>query len=129
MTVADSDVLIDYLSGAEPMAGVVAGHVRSGRLATTVVNVFELRSGLRSARQRRALDDLLAATTLLPLEVAAADRAAAIRRELEARGKGIGLADCLIAAICLENGAGLMTRNVQHFGRIQGLSLESSRPR
>lgn len=123
MIVADSDVLIDSLRGRSPDADRVAAELRSRSLATTVVNVFELRSGARSEGERRRVDALLTGLEILPLTHPAARRAARVRRELEARGEGIGMADYLIAGICLEHAAVLLTRNRGHFSRVPGLTL------
>jgi len=88
-----------------------------------VVNAFELLSGAKTDRQRVKVETLLAAMSILPLNEGAARRAAAVRRELEARGQGIGMADYLIAGIYLERSSILLTRNRSHFERVPGLSL------
>ena len=121
MIVADSDVLIDGLRGREPMASRIASELRAGTLATTVVNAFELLSGAKTEKERNKVETLLMALSILPLDESSAKTAAAVRRELESRGKGIGLADYLIAGICLEQSVGLLTRNRDHFERISGL--------
>lgn len=66
---------------------------------------------------------LLAALSLVPLTPASAQRAAAVQRRLSAAGQAIGMADSLIAGICLEHGAMLMTRSRKHFERVDGLYL------
>jgi predicted nucleic acid-binding protein len=53
----------------------------------------------------------------------ASERAAAIRRVLEAEGHGIGMADYLIAGVCLARDGVLLTRNVDHFERVPGLKI------
>ena len=123
MIVADSDVLIDSLRGHSPGSDRVAAELRTRSLATTVVSVFELRAGAKTEREQRRVDTLLAALTVRPLSESAARRAARARRALEGRGQGIGMADYLIAGICLEHSAALLTRNHEHFGRVPGLSL------
>jgi tRNA(fMet)-specific endonuclease VapC len=70
---------------------------------------------------RRLLDTL----PTLPLDLEAADRAAAVRRALEGRGASIGMADSLIAGIVLTNGGMLLTRKRRHFERVEGLKLAS----
>lgn len=124
MIVADTDVLIDFLSGHEPVASVVASAIATEEgMATTVVSRFELLSGVRSARQGRAVGSLLEALSTLALDSSAADRAARVRRNLEKAGVSIGMADSLIAGIVLEHGGRLLTRNRRHFERVEGLPL------
>lgn len=94
---------------------------------TTAITAFELRSGGLSARQQRAVSELLDALPILPLTAAEAAIAANLRLDLEARGEGIGMADYLIAAICLSRRAILLTRNRRHFERVPDLSLATLR--
>ena len=46
-----------------------------------------------------------------------------VRRVLESQGQGIGMADYMIAGVCLANGGVLLTRNLDHFGRVPELAL------
>ena len=125
MIVADTDILIDALRGREPAAGRIAAAMAEGRLATTTVNAFELRCGVRTEQEGASVENLLAAMPILPLDDPAARAAAACRRELEPKGQTIGLADYLIAGVCLDHAATLLTRNRRHFERIPGLMLDS----
>ena len=122
MTVADTDVLIDYLTG-KGEANAVERLLRSGALRTTVITRFELLSGAKSEKQLTRLRQLLAAVPSLELDDAAADAASAVRRSLEEAGNPIGMADSLIAGIVTSNGGTLLTRNRRHFERIAGLKL------
>lgn len=123
MIVADTDVLIDFLAGQEPAAARIALELEQGSLSTTAVTRFELLAGARTDRQRNGILKLLGAVATLPLDAAAADRAAGVRRELERRGTAIGMADSLIAGIVLEARGILLTRNRAHFERVEGLAL------
>lgn len=123
MTVADSDVLIDALAGRAAAVEAVERGLRAGTLATTAVSAFELRSGARAGAAAEAVDVLLAALEVLPLNAEAAVRAAEVGVALEERGEGIGMADYLIAGICLTRSADLLTRNREHFERVPGLVL------
>ena len=67
MIVADTDVLIDFLRGAEPVAKRIALELTMGSIATTAVTAFELEAGALGARQKLAVDDLLAALHVFPL--------------------------------------------------------------
>lgn len=64
--------------------------------------------------------------TLLPIDPQDALIAAEIRQDIEARGKPIGMADYLIAAVCLSSNCVLLTRNLKHFERIDGLKLTAT---
>jgi tRNA(fMet)-specific endonuclease VapC len=123
MTIADTDVLIDFLAGVEPAATRVADLVRRSSLYTTVISRFELLAGARGARQAGRILNLLAAVPALPLDAAGADRAAELRRTLERAGQPVGMADSLIAGIALLQDGSLMTRNRRHFERVPGLRL------
>jgi tRNA(fMet)-specific endonuclease VapC len=121
--IADTGVLIDYLAGAEPAASRIALELETGALRTTAVSRFELVVGARSPRQAAAIQLLLDAVPALPFDDTAADRAAAVRRTLEQRGHPIGMADSMIAGIVLATGGILLTRNVKHFERVDGLKI------
>lgn len=123
MIVADSDILIDALRGHSPAAERIGIELEAGALGTTAITAFELRSGSRSPRASAQVEALLAALVILPFDEEAADRAAHIRRDLESAGQPIGMADYLIAGICLARSAVLLTRNRAHFERVPGLVL------
>lgn len=123
MIVADTDVLIDSLAGREPIAERVSLELERQQLATTTVTRFELLAGRRSDRQHAVIFRLLEALPCLPLDSMCADRAAEIRRTLEAKGEAIGMADSLIAGIVLAHRALLLTRNRRHLERVPDLAL------
>jgi tRNA(fMet)-specific endonuclease VapC len=125
MTVADSDVLIDFLNGREPACSRVRSELSTGRLATTSINAFELLSGALAKRDKKKVHTLLDALTILSVDGRAAELGARVRRDLEESGKGIGNADYLIAGVCLVHGAALLTRNLDHFRRVPELQISA----
>ena len=122
MTIADTDVLIDYLAG-KGEADAVERLLRRGGLRTTVISRFELLAGAKNAKQLAGLVQLLAAIPSLELDDTAADTASEIHKSLERSGNTIGMADSLIAGIVISNGGSLLTRNRRHFERIPSLKL------
>ena len=122
MIIADSDVLIDFLRGRGEAARV-AVELESRSFGTTAVTAFEIRSGARTARQKSAVDTLLDAMTILPFGPEEAQVAAEVRQQVESQGLPIGMADCMIAAICISNDGVLLTRNLKHFERVKALRL------
>jgi tRNA(fMet)-specific endonuclease VapC len=122
MTIADTDVLIDYLAG-KGEADRVERLLRDGALRTTVITRFELLSGGKNPKQLARLAQLIEAVPSMALDDAAADAAAEIRRSLERSVSPIGMADSLIAGIVTANRAALLTRNRRHFERVPGIRL------
>jgi tRNA(fMet)-specific endonuclease VapC len=120
--IADTDVLIDFLRGAGA-AERIEIELSTGRLCTTAVTAFELWAGWKNPQQLAIVETLLAAVTILPLDVSSARRAGEVRRDLERSGTTIGMADSLIAGIALDHGAILITRNQKHYQRVPGLKL------
>lgn len=123
MILADTDVLIDYLAGVQPVSGLVRSYIEDDLLQTSSVTCFELLSGAKSGKRGDAVRSLLAEITVLPLDRQAAQRAAEVRRKLDRTGQSIGMADSLIAGVALLHGIRLFTRNRKHFERVPNLSL------
>lgn len=123
MIIADSDVLIDFLSGTGPGAVRVALELEKGTLITTAINRFELLSGTGREKSVGAMRHLLETLPCLVLDTESADRAALVRRHLSSEGREIGMGDSLIAGIVLRHKGTLLTRNTKHFSRIEGLKL------
>ena len=123
MIIADTDVLIDFLSGQGPGAERVAFELQHGALSTTVITRFELLGETLPGKSGRQVDQLLEALPCLSLDAEASDLAAQVRRKLCATGREIGMGDSLIAGIVLKNKGVLMTRNKKHFLKIEGLRL------
>ncbi len=123
MIVADTDVLIDFLQGRNPAADRIKLELEDSHLAVTAIGRFEILAGTRSKRVEQVVRQLLDAIPCLPVDAAAADRAAAIRRELGQQGADIGMADSLVAGVVLSSGSMLLTRNRRHFERVPGLKL------
>jgi tRNA(fMet)-specific endonuclease VapC len=123
MIIADTDVLIDFLRDRNPMADRIALELTSSSFVTTVITEFELLSGVRTRREATAVEALLDVLDVFSLDSAAARRAAEVRRTLESKGQTIGMADSLIAGICLERNGILLTRNMKHFSRVDDLTI------
>jgi tRNA(fMet)-specific endonuclease VapC len=123
MIIADTDVLIDYLAGTQPVADQVMEYAESDSLQTSAITCFELLSGAWDGKRGDRVRRLVAAIPVLPLTREAATKAAAVRQRLARSGVSIGMADSLIAGIALLNGSPLLTRNRKHFENVEGLRL------
>lgn len=122
MFIADTEVLVDFLKGVGE-AERVRAELQTGRLFTTAITAFELWAGAGTQQEIAAVETLLGALSILPLDLSSARRAGEIQRDLTRKGAGIGMADSLISGICLEHDAILLTRNRRHYERVPGLRL------
>ena len=121
--VVDTDVLIDYFAGISPSAEVVEQLLQRDRLAIVTLTLFELACGAQTEEQLQDIELLIQAAHRIDLEAAAALRAGAVYRQLRSQGQLIPVADLLIAGCCLNAGLPLLTRNVEHFRRVPGLTV------
>lgn len=121
MILADTDVLIDYLLGIEPVASQVIACVDADNLVTSAITCFELLSGARDNKRGEKTRRLVAALQVVALDRQAATRAAQVRQDLAKAGDSIPMADSLIAGIALVNNLELLTHNRKHFENVEGL--------
>ena len=123
MIVADTDVLIDFLVGIEPVKTQIAEYIKTEQLQTTAVTCFELLSGADESKRGHAVRQLLDALNVLSLDRVSASHAAEVRRRLDRAGQTIGMGDSLIAGIALAHSQPLFTRNRARFERVENLEL------
>jgi tRNA(fMet)-specific endonuclease VapC len=131
--VFDTDMLTLYVEGHPKVADRVAAHPPR-ELATTVISVEEQLSGwftmVRRAKGRAALAQIyrrlaetvafLGQVPIISFTEAAMDRFDTLR----GMKLNIGSMDLRIAAIVVEEGAILVTRNARDFRRVPGLAIE-----
>lgn len=124
--------MISELVRKRPDPAVVARvrAVRSFELVTSAVCVTELRFGTARHPNGRALwerleQEVLARLEILPFDEKAGIAAGDVLATLQARGQEIDVEDVLIGATALARGLTVVTRNVRHFDRIEGLKVES----
>jgi predicted nucleic acid-binding protein len=120
---ADTDVLIDFLAGVQPVKNQIAEYIKAEQLQTTAVTCFELLSGAGENKRGHAVRQLLDALNVLHLDRDATRHAAEVRRKLDRAGQAIGMGDSLIAGIALAHSLPLFTRNRAHFERVENLEL------
>jgi tRNA(fMet)-specific endonuclease VapC len=108
---------------AERLLAVPPAEVALPSIVVYELSVGVLKSG-NPERRRKDLQELMAATAILPFGPQEAAVAAQIRHDLERVGTTIGPYDLLIAGAALSRGATLVSHNTGEFGRVQGLSLE-----
>ncbi|NIA05116.1 MAG: PIN domain-containing protein [Proteobacteria bacterium] len=107
----------------------LAGTARRDQFISTIT-ISEIVYGAWKSRQsRRHLDNLekilLPSVNILGFDAKAAYVCGSLRAGLEKSGTPLALADLEIAAIAIANELTLVSGNLGHFSRIEGLKLEN----
>lgn len=128
MIFLDTDILVDVLHDQKAALGLVAAlEARGEELATTTINVAELYRGAEGEagpqEALKAVEDLLDRLLEVTLDHAAARRFGVIMAALDRAGRPMPAVDALVAAIVLEGGGRIATRNRRHFARVPGLQV------
>jgi tRNA(fMet)-specific endonuclease VapC len=127
MLILDTNTISYYFRG-DPRVVPRMQALRPADLGVPAIVEYELRYGLLRLPEAAATPRLAALTQLLrPMQLLSFDSdcalyAAKIRVALEAAGTPIGPHDTLIAAIALRHQATLVTRNIDEFSRVPGLT-------
>ena len=129
MVCLDTSVLVALIrKDQDALDSLEAEAQRGGTVTTTPVNLCELYAGAQGARdpakEMPKVDELVARLGVLEFGVEAAQKYGELTREDALRKGPIGDFDMIIAAIALEEEERLATRNVKHFSRVPGLSVE-----
>jgi predicted nucleic acid-binding protein len=119
----DTNALSDFAAGSDAL-GEVLMPFRSLALPVTVLG--EYRYGLlgskKKARLEQWLDDLLNDVRVLEVSARTSSVYALVRQQLRTAGTPIPENDVWIAAIAIEQGLPLATRD-KHFNLVKGLEL------
>ncbi len=126
-TMLDTDICI-YAMRERPPALRDRLNRAADRLCISVVTFMELSFGAENSsnpeRNRAALAEFAAATTVLDYDRRAAVHTGEIRALLKRAGKPIGPYDAMIAGHARSQGLSLVTHNQSEFARVPGLELE-----
>ena len=98
-------------------------------ISRTSMNAFEIYTGAFRSRETEKnveqADDLLNSIRVLELTLESSRKSSEIFSELLRRGKPIDLRDEIIAGITLAGEYTLVTKNIEHFRGVIGLSIET----
>lgn len=125
----DSSTLIDLIRGRSKAVRDryrVAVQDRQ-EFAVSVMVMHELVSGIVTSRdprvERERMEETLVGLPVIDLTAEDVEATGLVAGHLKRRGRPIGDLDILIAGQALARGWTVVTRNVRHFGRVEGLPL------
>ncbi|MEW6750624.1 MAG: PIN domain-containing protein [Candidatus Latescibacterota bacterium] len=122
----DTDVAIDFLRGEAYARPLLLRWWQAGAATLSVLSVYELTAGMRE-QERGPTMDFIAACRVEPVSMEIATRGAELYRLSRAQGLTLTAIDCLIAAIALERGWLIATRNLRHYPQ-EGILLDLGIP-
>lgn len=113
-TLLDSDVIIAWLRGYEPIARLIPALLQKGEVLTwTPVSVAEIFAGVRKGEARQ-VENLFLVLEPLSLSPAMGRKAGQYLRAYS-RSHGVELADAFLAAAAHSEGIPLWTLNRKHY--------------
>jgi tRNA(fMet)-specific endonuclease VapC len=127
MILLDTNIVVAYLNGNEPIASKVVENINKISLSTLVV--AELDYGAKASQNRLKnlsnLNSFIELVRIFPFDLVCARMLGTIKSRLRQIGKPTGEVDAMIAAVALANKAELVTGNTRHFQNREGLKLSS----
>lgn len=127
--ILDTTFLVDVANGDERVEDLVADVDASGAAMVTTTTIMELWEGIHRAdsteRERRTVEALLNDVREVPFDRDCAMTAGEIHATLVSAGNPIDVEDVMIGATALVHDVPVLTRNVSHFERIDGLDVVS----
>ena len=119
----DTDFCVDYLREKPPRYEQFEKAMLSFDLRMTAITAYELLLGQLRMRREQDLTSFLELIPVIPFGRRAAEESAKIHFTLMKKGQEIGLPDTLIAGTCLAEAIPLLTYNLAHFERVEGLRV------
>ncbi|MBU2617763.1 MAG: type II toxin-antitoxin system VapC family toxin [Euryarchaeota archaeon] len=130
MACLDTDFLVELLrrnSRAEKKLEELT--LRKENLTTTPLNACELFKGAyrtgKQIEEAKKVRELLSHLDVLDFSVSSCETFGKMINILRDEGSDVGEMDTLIACIVITHGEILVTKNIEHFSRIPGLTLET----
>ena len=128
--IVDTNVLVRVMQGHERATRKLAElEGQSVRLALSAVSLFELYHSVEQVHnpveRRRQIEAVLDSKRTYPADGAVMRKAGRIDGQLTSEGRAIGMGDTVIGATALVHEEPVLTENVEHFERIDGLDIES----
>ena len=123
--VIDTSIFIEFLRAKAKKSTVLYRLAEEDFLCTTSITIFELLMGATDLNKKKDIEILTKDLIILPFTDQSAIDAGNIFHNLRRNNKLIEFRDIFIASICISNDLPLVTTNLKHFERIEGLKLHN----
>ncbi|MHB8928596.1 MAG: PIN domain-containing protein [Bacillota bacterium] len=110
----DTTALIDFFRGQAETAALFNRLREEAPLALCPITAAEVYAGAKE-KELPKVDTFLTVLSFYPITMEAARRAGRWRSSYAQKGITLNLSDALIAAVAVENGLALVTRNQRHY--------------
>ncbi len=122
----DTDFLVAVLRGDRSAIPTIEELDREKIRFTTAINAFELYAGAYYTGEKAVEEarNLLSKFHIINFDTTCAEKAGEIFATLKKRGTPLDVRDVMIAAVASTYDLTLITRNVKHFSRIEGLKVK-----
>jgi len=111
----DTSVWVEYFRGGNPkLSARLDELIEKGRICIPAIVLAELIQGAKTEPERRTVEDLKDAFTVIDQKEDTWIEAGKLSYNLRRKGKSIHLTDCYIAIIARENGCAILTGDT-HF--------------
>ncbi len=128
--IADTTFAIDLMRKEQKAIDKLNELTRRGEIVLfTTLTIFELFSGIKQCKkpehEKEKVRSVLKEQLLIHFDEDAAEKAGEIDGTLIKEGIMIQPIDSMIAGITLTKSEKILTRNIKHFQRVQGLKVET----
>jgi tRNA(fMet)-specific endonuclease VapC len=129
MVCLDTSFIVDVLRGEQSVDSLLEKYDESEEdIFVASPSIMEIVKGaylkLESYEEVGKIREFLTSVIVLDFDKECAFKAGEIEARLRKEGNIIEIEDIMIGAVAQHNGESLVTRNVKHFSRIEGLEVE-----
>lgn len=125
----DTDILSEYFRGNARVIKRVEDYLEKFEAINfSIITYYEILNGLLCKDAQNQLErfkSFAQMSNILPLTLRTVEISAKIHADLRKKGREIGHTDTLIAGTALGFGMQLISNNLEHFSRIEGLELDN----
>lgn len=119
----DTSIIIEHLRKKNKRKSQLYKVIDTHNLFVSSISIYELFAGAINDQKRKDIYDFLVLARIFPFTRETAERAGEIYRLLRDKNKLIDFRDIFIGATALIHELPLMTLNLDHFERIEGLEI------